>query len=109
MAAIYAAMGLFKQPAPLEPTKPDHKRTWITSQLTPFSAHMVTERLTCTTRNKDHGMETEVYVRILVNDALQPLEFCGGDKHSLCKLSDFVNSQVYATNNGDGDFEKCFV
>lgn len=109
MIAIYAALGLFNQSAPLDPTKPDPKRTWITSHLTPFSARMVTERLSCTTRGGDgHIVKTGEYVRILVNDALQPLKFCGADKHGLCALSDFVSSQGYARNNGEGDFEKCF-
>lgn len=105
MAAIYAAMGLFKQPQPLDPTTPNRKRTWITSQLTPFSARMVTERLHCTGAR---SLKAEVFVRILVNDALQPLEFCGGDQHGLCTLDAFVESQAFARNNGAGDFEKCF-
>ncbi len=73
MAAIYAAMGLFAQRAPLDPTTPDPRRTWITSELTPFSARMVVERLACTTQ----GKENTLHVRVLVNDALQPLGFCG--------------------------------
>jgi len=109
MIAIYAALGLFDQSAPLDPTKPDPKRTWITSHLTPFSARMVTERLSCTTRGGGgHVVKTGEYVRILVNDALQPLKFCDADKHGLCTLCDFVSSQGYARNNGEGDFEKCF-
>ena len=43
MMAIYSALGLFKQPIPLEPTTPDPGRTWITSHLTPFSGRMVTD------------------------------------------------------------------
>jgi len=111
MIAIYAALGLFNQSALLDPSMPDPKRTWITSRLTPFSARMVTERLSCiTSGGNDHGhiAQTGVYVRILVNDVLQPLKFCGADKNGLCTLSDFVSSQGYARNNGEGDFEKCF-
>ena len=59
----------------------------------------MTERLSCA----GHGGK---YVRILVNDALQPLEFCGsGD--GLCLLDAFVESQAYARSDGAGDFEKC--
>ncbi|KAF8178032.1 phytase [Pholiota molesta] len=91
IVAVFAALGLFKQRAGLDPARPDGARTWVVSRLTPFSGRM-----------------GDVYVRILVNDALQPLEFCGGDQDGLCTLRDFVESQVYARENGQGDFEKCF-
>ncbi|KAG6886729.1 hypothetical protein C0995_005391 [Termitomyces sp. Mi166 len=105
MIAIYAAMGLFRQATALNLTSPDPKRNWITSHLVPFSARMITEKLTCTSpKNK----EVE-YVRIFVNDGLQPLEFCGGDKNGLCTVDAFVMSQSYARNNGNGDFEKCLT
>lgn len=48
-------------------------------------------------------------MRIFVNDALQSLELCGGaDSDGLCRLRNFVDSQSYARNDGDGDFEKCY-
>jgi len=105
MIAIYAAMGLFKQAKPLDPTAPDPERTWITSHLVPFSGRMVTERLTCSNRR---GLSKSQFVRILINDAVQPLGFCGGDRNGLCELGAFVESQRYARHNGEGDFEKCF-
>jgi hypothetical protein len=61
---------------------------------------MVTERLEC-------GYVKE-YVRILVNDELQPLKFCGAGGDGLCELGAFVESQAYARSDGAGDFEKCF-
>ncbi|RDX55363.1 phytase [Lentinus brumalis] len=98
MAAIFSAMGLFRQSAPLNATKPDPHRTWRTEKIVPFSGRMVVERLSCGGKAK---------VRVLVNDALMPLEFCGaGD--GVCTLDAFVESQSYARNNGNGDFEKCF-
>ncbi|KAF8967497.1 phytase [Flammula alnicola] len=108
MAAIYAAMGLFRQPQSLDPAQPAPKRTWITSHLTPFSARMVTERLSCTVRGMGKTAGKQSFVRIFVNDALQPLDFCGGDQSGRCTLSAFVQSQAYARNDGEGDFEKCF-
>ncbi|KAH9482157.1 3-phytase B [Psilocybe cubensis] len=113
MIAIYAALGLFNQTVPLDPTAPDPARTWIASHLTPFSARMVTERLSCgsTGPAAGHGqgkIKPQTFVRILVNDALQPLPFCGGDRNGLCTLDAFVESQSYARNDGEGDFEKCF-
>lgn len=100
MIAIFAAMGLFEQREPLDPSSPNPKRTWHLSQLVPFSAQLVTEKLQC-------GQQE--FVRILVNDAVQPLSFCGAGADGLCKLGEFVKSQAYARSNGDGDFEKCFT
>lgn len=107
MIAIYTAMGLFKQAVPLDPTNPNPSRTWIASHLTSFSARMVTERLSCKVKGKGKPKD-QPFVRVLVNDAVQPLEFCGGDAQGLCQLDAFVESQSYARNNGEGDFEKCF-
>lgn len=126
MIAVYSAMGLFKQASGhLDPSKPDSERTWVTSQLTPFSGRMVVERMTCRglpKRLEDDatGVESsenetssrflrkDTFVRVLVNDAVQPLEFCGGDENGLCTLAGFVKSQAYARNDGNGDFEKCY-
>jgi hypothetical protein len=106
MTAIYAAIGLFNQTTihvgDLNPTRPDPRRTWIASRLVPFSGRMVTEKLQC---KAAHGQEAE-YVRILVNDVAQPLEFCGSG-NGLCTLSAFVASQGYSRNDGEGDWEAC--
>lgn len=108
MVAIYSALGLFRQyllpGQKLDPTGPSPQRTWVASRLVPFSARMVVERLEC---NGVPPLPKASFVRVLVNDALQPLEFCGGIA-GLCELHAFVASQRYARNDGDGDFEKCF-
>ena len=110
MIAIYAALGLFKQSVPLDPTKSDPGRTWITSHLTPFSGRMVTERLSCViSEGRSSQTDVKAYVRILVDDALQPLEFCGANEDGICHLDAFVESQTYARNDGGGDFEKCYA
>ncbi|KAK7685198.1 hypothetical protein QCA50_011561 [Cerrena zonata] len=99
MIAIFSAMGLFKQKAPLSTTEPDASRTWFTARLVPFSARMVVEKLQCgETQN----------VRVLVNDAQQPLEFCGTG-NGICTVDAFVESQSFARNDGEGDFAKCFA
>ncbi|KAJ7311475.1 phytase [Mycena albidolilacea] len=104
MVAIFAALGLFRQPRPLSTSEPDARRTWRTTQIVPFSGRMVVEKLAC-----DEGGE---YVRILVNDALQSLNFCASGEDSfgvdLCSLHAFVESQSYARSNGGGDWERCF-
>ncbi|KAL5487484.1 hypothetical protein ACEPAI_5592 [Sanghuangporus weigelae] len=100
MIAIYSAIGLFRQKADLDPMQPDSRRTWVVSRLVPFSGRLVTERLDC---------NDEAFVRMFVDDALQDLTFCGADEDGLCTLDAFVASQGYATNDGAGDFERCFT
>ena len=68
---------------------------------------MVTERLSCLI--PESRTEANAYVRILVDDALQPLEFCGANEDGICQLDAFVESQAYARNDGEGDFEKCYA
>ena len=99
MVAIYSAMGLFRQTKDLNVTRIDRRRTWVASRLVPFSAQLVTERLDC------FG---ESFVRILVDDAVQDISFCGASNDGLWQLDAFVASQGYATSDGSGDFEKCF-
>jgi hypothetical protein len=131
MVAVFAAMGLFNQTnGPLDTTKITKDRTWIASKLVPFSGHMTVERISCSTHSPSFaasrsrpmrwwnfmtGVERtdydyqgkEEYVRIFVNDARQPLEFCGAGEDGMCKLREFVDSQEYARNDGFGDFEGC--
>ena len=47
------------------------------------------------------------YVRIFVNDARQPLHFCGAGGDGMCELEEFLRSQEYARNDGFGDFAEC--
>ncbi|KAK7038073.1 phosphoglycerate mutase-like protein [Favolaschia claudopus] len=104
IVAIFGALGLFRQPHPLSTAKPDARRTWHTHDMVPFSGRMVVEKLKCG--------EAGDHVRILVNDALQPLPFCTSERDylgsSLCTLDAFVESQIYARDNGEGDWERCF-
>lgn len=73
--------------------------------MVPFSGRMVVERLSC----GSGGTGRETMVRILVQDEVQMLDFCDGDEDGLCALKAFVESQSYARNNGEGDWEKCFL
>ncbi|KAF9077976.1 phytase [Rhodocollybia butyracea] len=113
LIAIFSAMGLFRQKTPLDPERydADPSRTWITSQLTPFGGRMVVERMLCASAKTQTQTLTDgtQYVRVLVNNAVQPLEFCTGvTADGLCALDKFVESQGYATGGGGGDWEKCF-
>ena len=109
MVSIYSALGLFRQyllpDLKLDPDHPSLLRTWILSNIVPFSARLVVEKLECTSKIP---LPARTFVRILVNDAVQPLEFCGGVA-GLCELHAFVESQWYARHDGNGDFEKCFA
>ena len=115
MVAVYAAMGLFNVSAtPLDPrARPDNQEpgrgrgTWVASRLVPFSSRMVTERLACAEAAAG-ARPAGRYVRVLVNDEVQPLEFCGAGEERMCALDDFVESQGYARRSGDGDFLKCY-
>jgi len=105
MIAIFSAMGLLNEKhKALDNTRRDADTEWDTSKVVPFSSEMTIERLSC-----GRPRMGEEYVRIFINDALQPLSFCGGDEDGLCRLSEFLDSQSYARNDGEGDFEKCFL
>ncbi|KAE9399215.1 phytase [Gymnopus androsaceus JB14] len=115
LIAIYSAMGLFKQPRPLDPTNPHSNGpnwTWVTSRLAPFGGRMVIEKMRCerTELEQFHqDSNSTEFIRILVNDAVQPLEFCAEvTMDGLCALDKFVESQWYSTSGGAGDWEKCF-
>jgi hypothetical protein len=103
MISIYSALGLFVQPHQLNPMDPNAMRTWLDSKLVPFSARMITEKLYCA-----GSRPAGEYVRVLVNDAVQPLPFCGANGDGVCTLENFVESQQYARTSGAGDWELCF-
>lgn len=107
LTAIMSAIGIFKQPGvePLDPTKPDKRRIWRASTLVPFASRMVVERLDCTT-GRGRFKRTTPSVRLLVNQEIQPLEFCGADEHGICTLDAFVRSQGFARRGGN--FAQCF-
>ncbi|KAF7760138.1 hypothetical protein Agabi119p4_10814 [Agaricus bisporus var. burnettii] len=117
MTAVYSAIGLFNT-SRLDPTEINQGRSWRSSEIMPFSTRMSVERLDCSARtpgrfynswseNVNMKERNGDYVRILVNDVVQRLEFCGGDKEGLCELAKFVDSQGYARSNGNGDFDRC--
>ena len=103
MVAIYTALRLlddYAAPDPSGPQKDINGKRWRTNELVPFAATMVVERLGC---------RDGTYVRILVNDKVQPLKYCGAESQlGVCEIGRFVESQGYSVRGGDGDFEKCF-
>jgi hypothetical protein len=51
--------------------------TWMTSYLTPFSAARLSKLQPLESNSYPTFPKSDIYVRVLVNDALRPLEFCG--------------------------------
>lgn len=100
ITSIVAALGLKRDPEALAATGPRTGQVWVTSEVVPFGGNLVTERVTCGKRE---------YVRLLINDELQVPASCKGvnKKTGLCLLSEFVKSQKYSTDNGNGDYLKC--
>jgi hypothetical protein len=63
----------------LSPEKGDDSSNYKASELVPFAARIVIERMTCgTSRNQQ-------FVRVLVNDAIQPLKWCEAE-NGLCRV-----------------------
>jgi hypothetical protein len=103
MTAIFAALGLYNTTKPLSNTTIEStKQTkgYSAAWTVPFAARLYVEKLSC-------KKEKEEYVRVIVNDRVRPLEFCGGDKYGRCKLSKFVESQSFARSGGHWD--QCFL
>ncbi|KAF8217793.1 phytase [Mycena galopus ATCC 62051] len=105
LIAVFNAIGLYPTHK-LKTTHPKKHRTWRASDIMPFSTRMVVEKLTC------GASASDTYIRIMVNEVLQPLAFCGAAKTGpwagLCAFDAFLESQEYAQNDGNGDWEKCF-
>jgi len=98
-------MGLFPTPA-LNYSSVDDQETgaWRVSEMTPFAARMVVERMSC---SGAYGSGEGEYVRVLVNQAVQPMSFCDADANDLCTLDAFVESQAFARNSGYGVWNEC--
>jgi hypothetical protein len=103
MTAIFSAMGLYNNTAALPNNTiveaedaGGYSAAWTAS----FASRAYFEKLQC------RG-EPEELVRVIVNDRVQPLEQCGGDRLGRCKLSTFVDSLGFARSGGLWD--QCYV
>ena len=103
MTAIFSAMGLYNNTAPLPNNTiveaedaGGYSAAWTAS----FASRAYFEKLQC------RG-EPEELVRVIVNDRVQALEQCGGDKLGRCKLSAFVDSLGFARSGGLWD--QCYL
>lgn len=106
MIPVFAAMGLFPTD-PLDPTGAESHAggVWNVSRMVPFAGKMVVERLTC---GEGYTGDEGRYVRVLVNQGVQPLAFCGASGDGVCSLDAFVESQAFARSGGNGTWDTCF-
>lgn len=103
MTAIFAAIGLYNTTALLPNdtlVEPRDAGGYSAAWTAPFASRAYFEKLRC----DGHGEE---FVRIIVNDRVQPLEQCGGDKLGRCGLGAFVESLGFAREGGLWD--RCYV
>lgn len=102
ISGVLAALGLYNDTKALSNTtvEPTQETSGYSAAWTvPFASRLYVEKLQC-------KHEEEESVRIIVNDRVQPLKFCGGDKHGRCTLSEFVKSQSFARQGGR--WSECF-
>ncbi|KAF2026250.1 phosphoglycerate mutase-like protein [Setomelanomma holmii] len=96
ISGVLAALGLYNRTKPLSNTtieSPESAYGFSAAWTVPFASRLYVEKLKC-------KHEKEEFVRIIVNDRVQPLEYCGGDKHGRCKLSAFMKSQSFSKQGG---------
>ncbi|QRV88869.1 histidine phosphatase family containing protein [Ceratobasidium sp. AG-Ba] len=109
IAMILSATGILRDRVHLPPTGPiPPERQFYVSKIVPFGGSTVVEKLTCSAKGAALGDGD--YVRILVNDAVVPLDFpsCGvlGTDSGICSLKGFVESQKFARTGGN--WSSCF-
>jgi len=115
MYSIFTALGLFNVSGAAYPANPSNT-TWMSEPDFPYSsAHVVPfagrayfERLTCKLETRgwtrpgwNATVEEDTYVRVLINDAVVPLQNCGANAAGMCLLEDWVASLTFAASNGN--------
>ena len=92
MTAIFAALGLYNNTAPLlntTVTKVEEANGYSAAWTVPFAARAYFEKMQC--RGHD-----EEFVRVIVNGRVLPLTQCDGDHLGRCTLGAFVDSLGFA-------------
>lgn len=101
MSGIFAALGLYNHTQLSNTTMKSTSKTGYSAAWTvPFAARLYVEKLQCKHDERE-------FVRVVINDRVHPLKFCGGDKHGRCTLKRFVESQKFARSGGNWD--RCYV
>ena len=89
--SILTALNMTQVGDYLPTTKPDPKRRYRASRVTPFGARLVFEVMDC-----DENNSTTQYIRAKLNEAVVPLnqdQGCEKRPDGLCKLNDFIKYQ----------------
>lgn len=97
-SSIYAALGIFNNTAMLSNTTYESlvdTKGYSAATTVPFAGRGYFEHMVC----KADGAQ-ETYVRLIINDAVQPLVGCGADSLGRCTLSAFVDAQAFSAQNG---------
>lgn len=94
----------------MDPRDPNPHRKWIASKIVPFGARMVVEKLSCPSPNHQTSEDPTIdVVRILLNDAIIHVPGCDEALgNGTCTLEEFLKSQSYSRNQGEGEWEACF-
>ncbi|KAL5403815.1 hypothetical protein PMIN03_009607 [Paraphaeosphaeria minitans] len=103
MTGVLAALGLYNNTKALSKSTVESTKKikgYSAAWTVPFAARIYVEKLSC-------DRAKEEFVRIIVNDRVQALDFCGGDEHGRCTLSKFVESQSFTRSGGQWD--QCFA
>lgn len=103
ITSILSAIELYKSTQPLAKKyiqTPMETNGYSASWTVPFSSRAYFEKMKC------DGVDGEL-VRVLVNDRVLPLEFCGGDSLGRCTLEAFVDGLSFARSGGKWDM--CYI
>jgi hypothetical protein len=136
MVGIYTTLGLYPRSKahPINDTSMESDREYVAQKIIPFAGRMVVERMDClvefdgvSSRHHDKHLlsgplkkKTEEFVRILVNDGVQPLAGCSIStadsdlqeylRLGICPLGKFVESQEYVTSGrARKEWENCYL
>jgi hypothetical protein len=99
----------------MDPREPNPHRKWIASKIVPFAARMTVEKLSCpspTYRPQDALSDKITHVdavRVLLNDQVLHIPGCNDRLgNGICTLEEFLTSQNYSRNQGEGEWDLCF-
>ncbi|KAG9126995.1 hypothetical protein FRC07_001075 [Ceratobasidium sp. 392] len=109
IAMILSATGILRDNDNLPVTGPvPPNRQFYVSKIVPFAGSTIVEKITCPAART--MLRAGSYVRVLVNDAVVPLDFpaCGklGAVSGICPLDGFLESQAFARRGGN--WASCF-
>lgn len=117
MVSIFTALGLFNSTQPLShttiQTPDDETDGYAASWAVPFAGRAYIEKMECDSDSDSDSysdsdsspVESQPYVRVLLNDRVVPLQGCRVDALGRCRLDDFIEGLSFARRGGA--WEKC--